>query len=401
MDLGQHAVTGKAWGVEGESVVHHLRRTPGGIAYCPLPFVGNEIRQIAVDGVSGTIATVRNGTYPLARPLSLADSACAANPLLAFASSGMVRCACGNGAELAGTERTTGMSAGRLFAMVASLLSCLLLWAMGQERPAGNVLAMAGSTDVAPVAKALMARYQRRHRDVDFEVGESGSGNGAKSLILGQCQIALMSRFMSKKEYAAAVEHGVLPTAHVVGLEGVAIVVHPDNPVRGLSTAQLRDIFAGTITNWQEVGGPDVDILVIARDTSCPGVETFEKLVMYDKGRRAHRPITNKAHILGSAESSVRLLQSIPNGIAYCSLPFANQKVKPVAVDGVSGTVASVRNGTYPISRPFFLFTDGFPAPGSHLWKFLAFRLTPEGEKVIEDMGLIPITRCGEVERVP
>jgi phosphate transport system substrate-binding protein len=94
----------------------------------------------------------------------------------------------------------------------------------------------------------------------------------------------------------------------------------------------------------------------------------------------------------------VRLLQSTPNGIAYWSLPFVSDKVKRIKVDGVPCTVAAVRDGTYPIARPIFLFTNGHPEPGSHLWSFLSLRLTPEGQGIIEDMGLIPMTRYHRTE---
>jgi len=137
-----------------------------------------------------------------------------------------------------------------------------------------------GSTTVGPIAKAFAEYYMSMHTDVNVTISESGSGNGAKSLINGVCDIADMSRFMKLNEYKAAIEKGVTPVAHVVAMDGIAIIVHPSNPVGKLTVEQVRDIYMGKITSWKQIGGSDVAIVMISRDTNSGTYESFEKLVM-------------------------------------------------------------------------------------------------------------------------
>ena len=142
---------------------------------------------------------------------------------------------------------------------------------------------MDGSTTVGPIAKAFAEYYMSVNPDVNVTVSESGSGNGAKSLINGVCDIANLSRFMKDKEFAAAVEKGINPVAHVVAMDGLPILVHPANSVANLTVDQVRNIYQGKITNWKDVGGVNGEIVVISRDTNSGTYETFHKLVMTHK----------------------------------------------------------------------------------------------------------------------
>ncbi|NCC53728.1 MAG: phosphate ABC transporter substrate-binding protein, partial [Spartobacteria bacterium] len=143
-----------------------------------------------------------------------------------------------------------------------------------------NKIVIDGSTTVGPIAKAFAEYYMSLNPDVNVTVSESGSGNGAKGLVNSTCDIGAMSRFMKDKEYTAACDAGVKPVPHVVALDGLAIVLHPGNPIGELTVEQIRDIYLGKITNWKEIGGPDSEIVVISRDTNSGTYETFEGLVM-------------------------------------------------------------------------------------------------------------------------
>ena len=149
--------------------------------------------------------------------------------------------------------------------------------AMGAE---GRIV-VDGSTTVGPIAKAFAQYYMSKHPDVNITVSESGSGNGAKSLVNGTCDVAAMSRFMKDNEFQAAVAKGVMPVAHVVAVDGLAVIVHPSNRVKDLTLEQIRDIYEGKIKNWSELGGPSSPIVKISRDTNSGTYETFESLVMH------------------------------------------------------------------------------------------------------------------------
>ena len=152
------------------------------------------------------------------------------------------------------------------------LITGLMALTLATANAAGDTkkIVVDGSTTVGPIAKAFAEYYMKAHPAVNITVSESGSGNGAKSLINGACDVADMSREAKDKEVAAAKEKNRQFTEHVVAMDGIAVAVHPSNPVGALTKAQVADIYSGKISNWKEVGGPDLKIVIISRDTnSC------------------------------------------------------------------------------------------------------------------------------------
>ncbi len=252
-----------------------------------------------------------------------------------------------------------------------------------------------GSTTVGPIAKAFAEYYMAKHKDVNVTVNESGSGNGAKSLINSTCDIANMSRFMKDKEFAAAVEKGVMPVAHVVAMDGLPVLVHPSNPVKGLTVAQIRDIYMGNITNWKQVGGPDKEIVVVSRDTNSGTYETFEGLVMTHKvnDEKIREKIKDGAEYVGSNGAIRARVQSTPTAIGYAGLGFVDKTVKALEINGIYPSPQSVTSGRYPIARPLFMFTNGYPKLGSHVHAFVTLHLSEKGQEIIEDIGFVPVTK--------
>jgi phosphate transport system substrate-binding protein len=251
---------------------------------------------------------------------------------------------------------------------------------------AGESIAIDGSTTVGPIAKAFAEYYMDLHKDVNITVSESGSGNGAKSLINGACDIADMSRFMKEKEFSAAVEKGIMPVAHVVAMDGIAMVVHPSNPVKNITVGQIRDIYLGNISNWSQLGGPNKEIVVISRDTNSGTYETFEKLVM------AKQKMGEKVEYLGSNGAVRQKVQSTPVAIGYVGLGFLDRTVKSLVVDGIEPTRQTVASGRYPIARPLFMFTNGYPKLGSAVHAFVTLHLSPKGQEIVEAIGFVPVT---------
>jgi len=243
-----------------------------------------------------------------------------------------------------------------------------------------------GSTTVGPIAKAFAEFYMERNPQVNITVSESGSGNGAKALINGTCDVATMSRFMKESEFKAAAEKGVMPVAHVVAMDGLAIIVHPRNPVKGLTLHQLRDIYAGRITNWREVGGPDRKIVKISRDTNSGTYETFKEVVMHQV------PIAPDTEYVGSNGAVRQRVQTTPDAIGYAGLGFVDETVKALAIDGVMPDRATVASGRYPVARPLYMFTNGYPKLGSHLHAYITLYLTRKGQEIIEGIGFVPVT---------
>jgi phosphate transport system substrate-binding protein len=249
-----------------------------------------------------------------------------------------------------------------------------------------TTLQLEGSTTVGPIADAFAEAFMKLHGDVSVTVKKTGSGDGAAALIDGRCDIANMSRFMKDKEFKKAVTSGIMPVAHVVAMDGVCVVVHPSNSVGALSTEQVRDIYKGNITNWSELGGPDMKIVTISRDTSSGTYETFHKLVM-NKEKMA-----GTVEYVGSNPQMHARVSSTQAAIGYVGLGFVDRKVKALKIDGIRPSRRTIASGTYPVSRPLFMFTNGYPKLGSPTHAFVTFHLTAHGQEIVADKGFVPLT---------
>ena len=259
---------------------------------------------------------------------------------------------------------------------------------LAQER-----IVLDGSTTVGPIGKAFAEYYMKQNPGVNVTVSESGSGNGAKSIIGKTAQVGMMSRFMSVGEYKAAADNGVMPVVHVVALDGLPIIVHPSNPVKDLTVEQVRKIYTGEIKNWREVGGPNRAIVVISRDTNSGTYETFYGLVMTHAGGKDK--IGAGAEYVGSNGAVRQRVQTTPAAIGYAGLGFVDKTVKALKVNGVMPSEATVRTGEYAIARALYMFTNQYPDLGSHLYRFMTIHLTQEGEDIVKSIGFVPVTRYG------
>lgn len=266
------------------------------------------------------------------------------------------------------------------------MLGAVLCWAGPMSAMAAERLQVEGSTTVGPIADAFAEAFKAQDRNVDITVKKSGSGDGAARLIGGGCDVATMSRFMKDAEFKTAVEKGVMPVAHAVAMDGVCIIVHPSNPISHLTTAQVRSIYTGAITNWRQLGGPDEPIVAITRDTNSGTFETFETLVM------------NKEKMAGNVETQAsnpaihgRVSKS-KGAIGYVGVGFIDKEVKALEIDGVRPSKKTIASGVYPLARPLFMFTNGYPKLGSLIHRFVTFHLTQDGQDIVEAKGFVPVT---------
>ena len=263
-------------------------------------------------------------------------------------------------------------------ALVLGLVLCLTASA--------ESLQIEGSTTVGPIADAFAEYFKKVYPDLDITVKKTGSGDGAAALVDGRCDVATMSRFMKGKEFGDAVANGVYPVAHVVAMDGVCIVVHPSNPVKGLTKAQIRDIYMGKITNWSQVGGPNLPIVVISRDTSSGTYETFHGLVMEKK------EMGSAVEYVNSNPQAHARVKTTAGAIGYVGIGFLDRNVKALKVDGILPSRQTIASGVYPVARPLFMFTNGYPELGSMVHKFCTFYLTETGQELVEAKGFVPLT---------
>jgi phosphate transport system substrate-binding protein len=249
-----------------------------------------------------------------------------------------------------------------------------------------RTLQIEGSTTVGPIAEAFAEAIMKADRSAKITVKKTGSGNGAAALVDGRCDIATMSRFMKLKEFKSAVNQGRMPVATAVAMDGVCVIVHPSNPVKELSIEQVRKIYKGEIRNWKDLGGTNTPIVVISRDTSSGTYETFENLVMKKE------KMSGGVEYVNSNPQAYNRVKETAGAVGYVGLGFVDSKVSALKIDGVEPSRKTIASGVYPVSRPLFLFTNGFPKLGSLLHTFVTFYLTEKGQEIVESKGFVPVT---------
>ncbi len=267
---------------------------------------------------------------------------------------------------------------------IAKITAVAALALCGAAASAETKIVIDGSTTVGPISKAFADFYKENHSGVNITISESGSGNGVKSLMNNACDIANMSRFMKPAEFKSCVDKGILPVAHVVAFDGLAVVVNPKNPVKALTVSQIADIYTGKISNWKQLGGEDAKIVVVSRDTNSGTYETFNELVLKKAA------ITKDAEYVGSNGQARTRVNTTKNAIAYVGLGFVDDTVKPLSVEGILPAAKSVSTGKYPIARPLYMFTNGYPKMGSDVYNFVTLHLSKEGREIVSDLGYIP-----------
>lgn len=247
----------------------------------------------------------------------------------------------------------------------------------------GGDLRIDGSTTVLPIAQKAAEVFMKKHSDMKVFVSGSGSGTGIKALIDGTTQIATSSREAKEKEVASGKEKGVALTGHKVALDGIVPVVHPSMNISNLTTEQLRDIYNGKTKSWKEVGGPDRPISVVSRDTSSGTYEVWEEKILKGDKVRAD------ALLVASNGQAVQTIAQNKFAIGYIGIGYIDKSVKVLSVNGKTANDNSVRDGSWPIARPLFMYTNGKPA--GTIAKFIDFMLSAEGQKIVNEVKYVSI----------
>ncbi|MCL2816825.1 MAG: phosphate ABC transporter substrate-binding protein [Clostridiales bacterium] len=259
----------------------------------------------------------------------------------------------------------------RLTAVIALLLLCAFSLSACSRNKASLIIA--GSTSVQPFAEILAEEYFKLTK-IEIDVQGGGSALGINAVRSGAAHIGMSSRALKADEQDLwSIE---------IAKDGLVIIVHPDNPVGNLTVEQIRGIYAGTITNWSEVGGRNAKIHVITREEGSGTRSAFEDLVM------AKTRITPKA-IVQDANGAVRqLVSSDKNAIGFISLGLVDKTVKALKLDGVEATWDNIKNEAYALFRPFLFITEGEPEGQAR--QFIDFVISPQGQQILTDAGLIP-----------
>ena len=268
---------------------------------------------------------------------------------------------------------------------ISLMLSAFVLAALCLVPTAlANNLVIKGSTTVLPVAQKVAEAYMKEHSNISISISGGGSGNGIKAIIDGTTDIADSSRFIKGKEVTLAMEKGVYPVPFRVAYDCIVPVVHPGNPIKNISMDQLKSIYKGEISNWKALGGKNKKIVVISRDTSSGTYEVWAEKVM--KKERVYPG----ALLQASNGAVAQAVAKNKYAIGYIGLGYMNKDVKALTVNGVIGSNATTLDGTFPISRPLFMFTQGWPT--GETVKFLNYVLHPDkGQRLVGETGYVPL----------
>jgi phosphate transport system substrate-binding protein len=228
---------------------------------------------------------------------------------------------------------------------------------------------------VEPFAEKLAEIFMGSHPGVVINVQGGGSSAGIQAALAGAADIGTSSRELKPQEEGL--------TLYVISHDGIAVVVNPGNPVTALSSDQVLGIFSGTIRMWNQVGGPPRRITAITREEGSGTRGAFEELMM--KGC-----LISDACLVQDSNGAVReIVASDPNAIGYISLGLVDSRVHAVRVDGAEATLLAALQGRYKLVRPFLFLTRG--EPGGDVKRFIDYVLSPSGQRVLQQEGLVPV----------
>ncbi|NYT05856.1 MAG: phosphate ABC transporter substrate-binding protein [Methanomicrobiales archaeon] len=244
-------------------------------------------------------------------------------------------------------------------------------------------LAITGSTTVLPLAEQAAEAYMDAHPDADIQVSGGGSSVGVQAVGEGTADIGMASRDLKDSERETYPDL----VSDVVARDGIAVIVHKDNPVASLTLAQIKAIYKGGITNWNEVGGGDLAIVVVGRDSSSGTREFFYESVM---GKEEFVATQLEKNSNGAVKQTV---EQTPGAIGYVGLGYVDAAIGSIAIDTggvlVEPTVDNVLAGKYPVARSLLMITQGEAAGLAK--DFIDFLLSAEGQQIVAEEGFVPV----------
>lgn len=261
----------------------------------------------------------------------------------------------------------------------------------------GRAIQNKGSDTLVNIALAWAEAYRDVAPDVSIAVTGGGSGTGIAALINGTVDIANASREMKEEEIESAQANGVNPVEFVVAIDALAIIVHPDNPVDELTVPQIAGIFTGRITNWEQVGGWDEDIVLLSRESNSGTHVYFLEEVVRGGDEESDDIFAPQTLFMPSSVGITSEVRRNPNAIGYDGLGYvdeAHEKIVAVAPDAGEPywkpSVETAASGDYPIARDLYMYTAG--EPRGAIAEYMDWILSPTGQEIVAELGFVPIT---------
>ncbi len=268
------------------------------------------------------------------------------------------------------------------------------------SRPQENIktgasMQIKGSDTIVNLIQVWAERFASDKPDFNVGVTGGGSGTGFAALMNGTCDIAMSSREIEPKERELSESKGIHPVEFIVGLDGLAILINKNNPVNELTLEQLRDIFMAKITNWKDLGGEDRKIVILSRESNSGTHMFFKEHVLRHGDKNSKDEFAPQALLMPSSQAIYDEVYQNPNALGYVGMGFINDGVKAVSVaidaesDYIYPTSDNVMDGSYPISRPLYLYTNGDPK--GRVKDFIDYALSEEGQKIVLETDFVPL----------
>ena len=262
----------------------------------------------------------------------------------------------------------------KMIMMLMVAVLALSMFAGCGSKPTGSV-ATDGSTSMEKVIGALGEAFQN-DTGISFTYNPTGSGSGIKAVQEGRCDIGLSSRDLKDEEKEVGL------TGTVLAYDGIAIIVNPDNPVADLSVETIAKIYTGEITNWSEVGGNDVAIVLIGREAGSGTRDGFESITGTEDVCQYRQELTSTGDVITTVSQN-------PGAIGYASVASVKDTVKALNVDGVAPTEATIKDGSYVVQRPFVLVTKTDAQLSEAAQKFFDYITSSDANEIISAAGVV------------
>lgn len=248
-----------------------------------------------------------------------------------------------------------------------------------EEKGGTKTVSTDGSTSMEKVIGFLSEAYMEENGDVKVTYNPTGSGSGIQAVSEGRCDIGLSSRDLKAEE-----EQNLVGT--VVALDGIAVIVNPDNSVADLTVEQIGKIYTGEISNWSDVGGKDAPIVCIGREAASGTRDGFEEVTGTKDACKYSQELTSTGDV-------VQTVAGNPGAIGYASVASVNDTVKAVSIEGTAPTTETIQSGEYKIQRNFVLVTKKDEALSPEAQAFFDFATSGQANDLITQAGAVPVKR--------
>lgn len=242
-----------------------------------------------------------------------------------------------------------------------------------------QTVATDGSTSMEKVIGFLSEAFMEEHGNIKVTYNPTGSSSGIQAVAEGRCDIGLASRDLKDEETADL-------QGTVVAIDGIGIIVNPENPVTDLTIEQIGKIYTGEITNWKEVGGSDAPIVCIGREAASGTRDGFEEVTDTKDKCKYSQELTSTGDV-------VQTVSGNPNAIGYASVASVNDSVKLISVEGVAPTTETIQDGEYKVQRNFVLVTKKDTSLSKAAQEFFDFSTSAQADSLITEAGAVPIKR--------